>query len=224
MRLTGDGQVGDLLQGPRQGKQQHHDHAHNGPDNRARSMPGHGIECDGPSEDVAAHQENEEDDLRRAEELPPESLHTNGLEQHLASIRHVVHMRIRQLELSQHVTRVRCDDPQTDERDKAAHNAHGCQHRRQGQDAERDGLGDHGDARLPPGEGAVLDFIVALVAEGVLFADGGFALSAVAVLFGGNICLFRIAAVEAVLPGRLLGGLVLGVLVVFFHGGVVVDR
>lgn len=63
-------------------------------------------------EQMAPHNEDEKNNLRRAHELTPKPP-----EKHVASVCHAVHMRISQFELSEGVAGIRGKDAETDDED-----------------------------------------------------------------------------------------------------------
>jgi len=93
-------------------------------------MPGNGIHCDGPSQDVTGHGEYQEDGLRSAEKLLAESAQTYGCEKYLSSVCHVVDLWVCILELSYHISGIRRKDTETCDEGDASSKPDSCQHGR----------------------------------------------------------------------------------------------
>ena len=70
---------------------------------------------------MTAHQKDEEDHLRKAEQLAADWAGEN-----LASVGHVVYMWIGKLELSDSVACVGREETKADDQDDAGHQAEGC--------------------------------------------------------------------------------------------------
>ena len=80
-----DAQIADFMQRPRQAADQAHHQPHDPKHDRARRVLGDGVHHDGEGEDMAAHDEDEEEHLRCTEDLAPD-----GPKHHFACVRHVV--------------------------------------------------------------------------------------------------------------------------------------
>lgn len=75
-------------------------------------MLGHGVHHDDERQDVAAHDEHQEQKLRGAEQLAPEAT-----EHDLAGVGHAVDMGVAQLELPYHIACVGRDEAEADDED-----------------------------------------------------------------------------------------------------------
>jgi hypothetical protein len=96
-------------------------------------MAGDGAKADGPGEDVTGHAENEEYGLRSAAEFPANLRHAEGLEEYLEGIRHVMNPGISLLELSNDISRVRCDYTKSKDEEETRNQPDGSEHGWQGQ-------------------------------------------------------------------------------------------
>lgn len=130
-----DGEVGDLVERPRQGADDGDEEADDGKDNGAGAVCGDGVHHDGEGQDVRAHDEDEEEHLSGAEDLT-----APGSQHHHASVGHVVDMWICHLELPNHVAGIGCKDTETSDEDDAGDETDGGEDTGETEDAEGDGL------------------------------------------------------------------------------------
>lgn len=113
--LTGEGEPGNIFESPGDSADEADNHTDNVEDNGACSMASEGVQHHAEGQDMAAHDEDQEDQLESAEHFSPEPA-----QQDFPSIGHAVDMRVRQLELADHIARVRRDQPETDNQNDAA--------------------------------------------------------------------------------------------------------
>lgn len=73
------------------------------------------VHHDGKREDVAGHDEDQEEQLASAQNLAP-----NRAREHFAGISHVVHLRVGLFKLADHVSGVSCQDTESDDEDDGA--------------------------------------------------------------------------------------------------------
>ena len=130
-----DGEVGDLVERPRQGADDGDEEADDGKDDGAGAVRGDGVHHDGEGQDVRAHDKDEEEHLGAAEDLTaPRSQH------HHARVGHIMDMWICHLELPNHVARVGCDDAETSDEDDAGDQTDGGEDTGETEDAEGNGF------------------------------------------------------------------------------------
>lgn len=103
---------GHLLQRARQREQKRQNQAHDAKDDRAGPVVRQGVHHDNEGQDMAAHDKDQEQQLRGAKHLAPD-----GTEHDLTRVSHAVDMRITQLELADHVAGVGGDDAKADDED-----------------------------------------------------------------------------------------------------------
>ena len=97
--------VANILHRPWQREDETSDHPHQAEHNGATSVRGDGIHHDGKCEDVAAHGEDQEEDLGGPEDL---SSYSSGHD--FACVGHVVDVGVGEFELAKYVTSIGCDD------------------------------------------------------------------------------------------------------------------
>lgn len=137
-KLTSNGNVGHVLDGAGQGQQHANDHADDTKDNGTSAMVGDGVEHGSKSDDMATHDENGEEQLPQAKKFA-----AKAAQQDLAGIGQVMHMGVALTELANGITGIQGDETQADNEDDGGDETNSGQGCREGEDAERDGLGDH---------------------------------------------------------------------------------
>lgn len=90
-----EGHPEDLVCCARQGTEETEDQAHNAKDDGAGAVAGDRVEQHGEGEDVACHQEDDEQQLTGVEDFPADST-----EEQLPCVAHAVHLRVPELELA----------------------------------------------------------------------------------------------------------------------------
>lgn len=111
----GNGNVGHVLDGPRQGENHADEHTHDTKDDRAGTVVGDGVHHGGEGDDMASHDEDGEEQLAKPEELTTKATHDN-----LASVCKVVDVRVTRTELANGITGVEGDDTEADDDDDRA--------------------------------------------------------------------------------------------------------
>ena len=130
-----DGEVGDLVEGPREGAGDGDDEADDGENDGAGAVRGDRVHHDGEGQDVRAHDEDEEEHLGGAEDLA-----APGSQHHHACVGHVVDVWICHLELPDHVAGVGCEDAETSDEDDAGDETNGGEDTGETEDAKGDGF------------------------------------------------------------------------------------
>ena len=83
-------------------------------DDGAGAVHGDGVHHDGEGENVRAHNEDEEEELRGAEDFAAPAARKD-----FAGVGHVVYERVSELELADHIAGVGCDDTQSEDQNHA---------------------------------------------------------------------------------------------------------
>lgn len=164
-KLTRNGEPRNVLKSPGQVEQPEKYHAHYAPDDRAGRTIGDGVHTDGPGQDMAAHDEDEKDQLRKGEQLISEPGTAQWREKNMADISEGSHMRISMAKDPNHIAGIGRESTQTENEDDRRNHTDCRQDRRQRKNAQRDGLCNHQHTTLPPGEALEVD---------VWSVDGGF--------------------------------------------------
>lgn len=117
-RKRNHGQPGHVVEGSGQGTDQRNDQAHDAENNGAGAMIGEDVERDGEGDQMAGHEEDNEEDLGDPQEFP-----TNPAHENLTGVGHAHDVGISELELAEDVTGVGGDNPDADEDDQSTVNA-----------------------------------------------------------------------------------------------------
>lgn len=112
---TGNRDVGQVLNRPRQRQYKADNKANDAKHNGACSVLGHGVHHIPKREDMASHDEDREEDLAQPKQLSPKRPH-----QDLSCVCQVVDMRVRGAELCNGVSRIRGDDSKADNQDNGS--------------------------------------------------------------------------------------------------------
>ena len=110
-----DGEITHVAEFARERADVADDQTNDAEDDGAGAVHGDGVHHYGKGQDVRAHYEDEEEELRGAEDLAAPSAHED-----FAGVGHVVDEGVGELELADYVARVGCDDTKSEDQNHAS--------------------------------------------------------------------------------------------------------